>query len=93
MKTLITSTFAIMILAGAAGAAGAAGTLAPAAPVGADRTGRTAIDWGVYGVPETFIIDGYGRIAYKHVGPISESSISEKLLPAIKKARKALPPS
>ena len=56
--------------------------------VGADRAGRTAIDWGVYGVPETFVVDGSGRVAYKHVGPITEHSIETKFLPAIAKARK-----
>lgn len=43
----------------------------PFARIGADRTGRTAIDWGVYGVPETFIIDRTGRIRFKQVGPIT----------------------
>ena len=65
----------------------------PFQAVGADRSGRTAIDWGVYGVPETFVVDGYGRVAYKHVGPITESSIGGKLLPAIEKARQAVPPA
>ena len=60
----------------------------PFQAVGADRSGRTSIDWGVYGVPETFVIDGLGRVAYKHVGPITERSIAEKFLPAIEKARK-----
>jgi len=60
--------------------------------VGADRRGRVSIDWGVYGLPETFIVDGYGRITHKHVGPISQRDIFDKLLPAIEKARKALPP-
>lgn len=65
----------------------------PFQAVGADNRGRVAIDWGVYGVPETFIIDGYGRVAYKHVGPISQRDIHAKLLPAIEKARKAVPPA
>ena len=55
--------------------------------VGADTIGRTAVDWGVYGVPETFIIDGTGRIRYKHVGPISEKDLNEAILPAIEAAR------
>jgi cytochrome c biogenesis protein CcmG, thiol:disulfide interchange protein DsbE len=55
--------------------------------VGVDPTGRGAIEWGVYGMPETFVIDGAGRIAYKHVGPLTEAAISLKLLPAIKAAR------
>ena len=63
----------------------------PFQAVGADKSGRTAIDWGVYGVPETFVIDGSGRVAFKHVGPITESSIQAKILPAIENARKAVP--
>jgi cytochrome c biogenesis protein CcmG/thiol:disulfide interchange protein DsbE len=42
--------------------------------IGADRTGRASIDWGVYGVPETFVVDGQGRILHKHVGPLNEAS-------------------
>jgi cytochrome c biogenesis protein CcmG/thiol:disulfide interchange protein DsbE len=42
----------------------------PFAAVGVDVGGRAAIEWGVYGVPETFIIGRDGRIAYKHIGPI-----------------------
>ncbi|MEZ5773603.1 MAG: DsbE family thiol:disulfide interchange protein [Hyphomicrobiaceae bacterium] len=61
--------------------------------VGADRNGRTAVDWGVYGVPETFVVDGYGRIAFKHVGPITEQAIADILLPEIAKARSAKPPA
>ncbi len=59
----------------------------PFTAVGADRAGRTAINWGVYGVPETFIVDGRGRIVYKHVGPIDDQAIATKLLPAIAEAR------
>ncbi|MFZ5930621.1 MAG: DsbE family thiol:disulfide interchange protein [Pseudomonadota bacterium] len=58
----------------------------PFASVGADRTGRVAIEWGVYGVPETFLIDGKGRIVMKHVGPLRPEDIPEKILPAIKAA-------
>jgi len=54
----------------------------PYTKVGAD-TGRVGIDWGVYGVPETFVIDRNGRIRYKHVGPLSEADIQQKLLPMI----------
>lgn len=61
----------------------------PYEKVGVDPTGRGAIEWGVYGMPETFIIDGKGRIAYKHVGPISEESLIRDVIPAIEKARKA----
>lgn len=61
----------------------------PYAAVGTDANGRTAIDWGVYGMPETFVIDGQGRIVYKHIGPLSPQSIESKILPAIEKAKGA----
>ncbi len=53
----------------------------PFARVGADRTGRTAINFGVYGVPETYVITADGKIAYRHVGPLTEQAIKEKILP------------
>jgi cytochrome c biogenesis protein CcmG/thiol:disulfide interchange protein DsbE len=59
----------------------------PFTAVGTDQAGRNAIEWGVYGMPETFVIDGQGRIAFKHVGPISPDSLERQLLPAIEKAR------
>jgi cytochrome c biogenesis protein CcmG/thiol:disulfide interchange protein DsbE len=49
-----------------------------------DSNGRIGIDYGVYGVPETFVIDKQGLIRYKHVGPLTPKIISEKLLPLIK---------
>jgi len=52
--------------------------------VGADRSGRVAIDWGVYGVPETYVITGDGKIAYRHVGPLTEEAIQQKLLPLLR---------
>jgi len=55
--------------------------------VGADPKGRVSIDWGVYGVPETYIIDGKGRIAYKHVGPLTPDLIDGEILPALRAAR------
>lgn len=55
--------------------------------IGADTSGRVGIDWGVYGVPETFVIDGAGRIVYKHIGPIQGSDIEKKILPAVEKAK------
>jgi cytochrome c biogenesis protein CcmG/thiol:disulfide interchange protein DsbE len=61
----------------------------PYAAVGVDPNGRNAIEWGVYGMPETFVINGRGEIAYKHVGPISKESLEKTLLPAIEKARGA----
>ncbi len=60
----------------------------PFARVGADRSGRTAIDFGVYGVPETFIVKGDGKIAYRFVGPLSEESIRNTILPEIEKAQR-----
>ena len=57
--------------------------------IGADRSGRVGIDWGVYGVPETFVIDGQGRIVYKHIGPIQGADIEKKILPAVERAKAA----
>jgi cytochrome c biogenesis protein CcmG, thiol:disulfide interchange protein DsbE len=56
----------------------------PYARVGADASGRTAIDFGVYGVPETYVVTGDGKIAYRHVGPLTESAIKDKILPLLK---------
>jgi len=61
----------------------------PYAKVGLDAAGRGAIEWGVYGMPETFVVDGKGRIVHKHVGPINGRQLQEKILPAIKRARQA----
>ena len=58
----------------------------PFAAIGVDENGRTAIDWGVYGVPETYLVGKDGRILYKHVGPFTEQSIASELMPAIEKA-------
>jgi cytochrome c biogenesis protein CcmG/thiol:disulfide interchange protein DsbE len=58
----------------------------PFARIGADRRGRVAIDWGVYGVPETFIVKGDGTIAYRFVGPATEDAYRETILPEIEKA-------
>ena len=55
--------------------------------VGADITGRVGIDWGVYGVPETFVVRGDGTIALKHVGPITPAALEDEILPAIKAAK------
>jgi cytochrome c biogenesis protein CcmG/thiol:disulfide interchange protein DsbE len=53
---------------------------------GADQTGRAAIEWGVYGVPETFLVGRDGRIAYKLVGPIGAANFEQEVKPAIEKA-------
>jgi cytochrome c biogenesis protein CcmG/thiol:disulfide interchange protein DsbE len=59
----------------------------PFTAVGVDANGRAAIDWGVYGMPETFVVDGQGVIAYKHVGPLTPKSFATQLLPAIEAAK------
>ena len=53
--------------------------------IGADRSGRVSIEWGVYGLPETFVIDAEGRIAYKHVGPFDRSALEEDILPVVRR--------
>ncbi|KAB2700988.1 DsbE family thiol:disulfide interchange protein [Ochrobactrum sp. Kaboul] len=58
----------------------------PFAAVGADRAGRSAIEWGVYGVPETFLVGPDGKIIYKHVGPFTPESVRDDLMPAVAKA-------
>lgn len=58
----------------------------PFQAIGADEAGRTAIDWGVYGVPETFLIGKDGRIAYKHVGPLTPDAVRTLILPEVEKA-------
>jgi cytochrome c biogenesis protein CcmG/thiol:disulfide interchange protein DsbE len=58
----------------------------PFAANGADSNGRGAIEWGVYGVPETFVIGRDGRIAYKLIGPITPGNLERALLPAIETA-------
>jgi cytochrome c biogenesis protein CcmG/thiol:disulfide interchange protein DsbE len=58
----------------------------PFTAVGADSNGRAAIEWGVYGMPETFVVDGKGAIVYKHVGPISPEALETKIIPAIRSA-------
>lgn len=55
----------------------------PFTAIGTDHDGRAAIEWGVYGMPETFVLDGQGRIVYKHVGPISDETLATKIIPAI----------
>ena len=55
--------------------------------IGADSTGRVSIDWGVYGVPETFIVDDGGVIRFKWIGPMTPESIDKVILPEIEKAR------
>ena len=57
----------------------------PYTAVGADPDARASLDWGVTGVPETFIIDNTGTIRYKHVGPITPEILNTVIVPIIKK--------
>lgn len=57
----------------------------PYARTGADISGRVAIDWGVYGVPETFVITRDGHVAYKHIGAVTPKVLEETLLPLIRR--------
>lgn len=58
----------------------------PYQAIGVDEGGRAAIDWGVYGVPETFVVGRDGTILFKHVGPLTEQSLARTLMPEIEKA-------
>lgn len=60
----------------------------PYTRTGADIDGRVAIDWGVYGVPETFVITKDGRIAYKQIGAVTPKVLDEKILPLIRKLQR-----
>jgi len=59
----------------------------PYTKVGTDD-GRVGIDWGVYGVPETFVVDSAGRIRYKHVGPLTEADVRRTILPLVAQLEK-----
>lgn len=52
-----------------------------------DADGRVGIDWGVYGTPETFVVDRQGIIRHKHIGPLSRDAIEHELLPLIERLR------
>jgi cytochrome c biogenesis protein CcmG, thiol:disulfide interchange protein DsbE len=56
---------------------------------GVDADGRVGIDYGVYGVPETFLIDKKGVIRMKHIGPVTPEVITEKILPMVKELNRA----
>lgn len=58
----------------------------PYSRVGVDEKGRAAIDWGVYGVPETFIVGAGGRIRYKFIGPLTPESYRDVFLPKLEEA-------
>ncbi|MDQ3287041.1 MAG: DsbE family thiol:disulfide interchange protein [Pseudomonadota bacterium] len=59
----------------------------------ADYEGKVAIDWGIYGAPETFLVDAGGIVRWKHVGPITDEVLREQLLPELAEIRKAAPGS
>jgi len=59
----------------------------PYAGIGADATGRTALEWGLYGVPETFVIDGEGKVRLRFAGPITKSILKNVIRPAINDAK------
>ena len=54
-----------------------------------DADGRVGIDWGVYGVPETFVIDKNGVIRFKQIGPITTESLQQKILPLVRELQKS----
>ncbi|PKP73377.1 MAG: DsbE family thiol:disulfide interchange protein [Alphaproteobacteria bacterium HGW-Alphaproteobacteria-6] len=58
----------------------------PYAATGADASGRMGIDWGLYGVPETFVIDGQGRVVLRFAGPVTQRVLTETIRPAMEKA-------
>jgi len=59
----------------------------PYSVIAVDASGRTGIDWGVYGVPESFVVDKKGIIRHKFTGPIKQKDVDEILDPLIKKLR------
>jgi cytochrome c biogenesis protein CcmG/thiol:disulfide interchange protein DsbE len=63
----------------------------PYTRTGADLDGRVAIDWGVYGVPETFVVGADGVIAYKQIGAITEEALGSTILPLVERLRKYTP--
>ena len=56
----------------------------PYARTGADRQGRVGIDWGVYGVPETFVVDEHGMIQLKFIGPVDRAALETQILPKVR---------
>ena len=59
----------------------------PYAAIGADSSGRMGLDWGLYGVPETYVIDGEGTVILRFAGPLTQRVIEENIRPAMEKAR------
>lgn len=60
----------------------------PYVAIGQDRNGRHSIDWGVYGLPETFVLDADGEIVYRFAGPVTARILAEKIRPAMEAAAK-----
>ncbi len=60
----------------------------PFVMVAQDKRGRTAIDWGVYGIPETFVVDAAGIVTHRHVGAITEDVMQNVIMPAMAAAEK-----
>ena len=54
--------------------------------VGGDREGRMALNWGVYGIPETFVIDGNGKVLLRFAGPVTDSILERRIRPALAEA-------
>ena len=65
----------------------------PFAAVGVDPAGKAAIDWGVYGIPETYLVGPDGEILFKQIGPFTTESLRDKLLPTIEKAMSQAAPA
>jgi cytochrome c biogenesis protein CcmG/thiol:disulfide interchange protein DsbE len=59
----------------------------PYAKVGADTAGRTGLDWGIYGVPETFVVAADGTVLMRHPGPLTDDVLRRRIEPAIEAAR------
>jgi cytochrome c biogenesis protein CcmG, thiol:disulfide interchange protein DsbE len=55
----------------------------PYVKIGADESGRTGLDWGIYGVPETFVVDGEGKVVMRYPGPLDENAVEDRLRPAM----------
>ena len=58
----------------------------PYTAIGADSSGRMALNWGLYGVPETFVINGEGKVILRFAGPVTERVLAEKIRPALEEA-------
>ena len=60
----------------------------PYTAIAVDTEGAVGIDWGVYGVPETFVIDAQGLIRYKHIGPLDRPVLEQKILPLVRQLKR-----